>query len=202
MSRITPVGLTEMPERIRELVERVPFYRGEPRNLFTTPARQERLFPSWFRFTMSLLTRGDLTPRAREIAIVRTAAHADSSYELAQHVELAEQAGLNRTELASLLDLSEAAGFVGEEADLIAFVDEMADSGDVSEETWARLVPHLGESQMVELTMIVAYYKALAMLLRVLRVPLEPGMTDPRYPRNPAGPSTPARRDRKEPPPC
>lgn len=178
MSRITPVELAEMPERIRELVERVPFHQGRPRNLFTVPARQEGLFPSWFRFTMSLLTRGDLTPREREIAIVRTAVHADSSYELAQHVELAAQAGVDRAELADLLGA--AAGFGDAEADLIAFVDEVSDSGDASEETWARLAPRLGESRMVELTMIVAYYRALATMLRVLRVPLEPGMTDPR----------------------
>src|SRR4029077_3621560 len=88
-------------EAIQRRLEKLTRPGEEPLILFTTLARDERLFE---RFTGGgLLDRGHLTLRQREIVIERATAHCGSEYEWAVHVTMfAEKAKLTAQQIVSL----------------------------------------------------------------------------------------------------
>ena len=53
-------------------------------------------------------------------------------------------------------------------------VDETADDGAVSDETWRELDGRLDQGELIELLMLIAHYLMLTTVLRSLRVELEP----------------------------
>ncbi len=142
-------------------------------HIFTTLARQPELFRRWIGFGGALLG-GRLSGRLRELVILRTAFRYDGRYEWAHHIELGTGQGVTPQELAALGgDLAAVAWDPFELAALTA-VDETADSGAVSDRTWAVLARRLDDGELVELLMLIAHYQMLSTVLRSLRLPLEP----------------------------
>jgi alkylhydroperoxidase family enzyme len=106
--------------------------------------------------------------------ILRTAYRFDGRYEWAQHIQLAERAGVSLPEISALgADLSSADWSPLERAALDA-VDETADQGAVSDATWSVLAGSLNDGELIELLVLIAHYLMLTTVLRSLRVPLEP----------------------------
>ncbi len=70
-------------------------------NIFATLVRHPGLFRRWLPFGGKLL-RGKLATRDRELAILRTAWLCESPYEWAQHVLIAEAAGVTPAEVEAI----------------------------------------------------------------------------------------------------
>jgi len=145
--------------------------------IFTTLGRADPdLFRRWLGFGGALLA-GSLPGRLRELVILRTAARFGGRYEWAQHIALAEAQGVTPAELAALgagaggLD---AVDWSPLERAALRAVDETADDGAVTDETWDRLADDLRESELIELLMLIGHYLMLTTVLRSLRLPLEP----------------------------
>ena len=103
------VRLVEEPEdeELRQLYERMSSSAGPVSgvlNVFKTVAHNPRLLRAWMRMGTVLLAPGGITlsPRLREIAILRIAQQCGSEYEFAHHIRIAQQAGLSEEEIASL----------------------------------------------------------------------------------------------------
>src|SRR5712691_8231891 len=72
-------------------------------NIFKVMAHNPSLLRDWLRLATPLLTGClALSPRLREIAILRIAQVSGSEYEFAHHIRIAQQAGLSEEEIASL----------------------------------------------------------------------------------------------------
>ncbi len=174
--RIPPLPAAEWDDRLSRLLEHSPGGTTEPMHIFTTLGRADpELFRRWLGFGGALLS-GSLSPRLRELVILRTAYRFGGRYEWAQHIELGEKEGITRTELAALgaPDLGAAATWASLERAALDAVDDTADAGAVSDATWDALAAHLGPGQLVELLMLIAHYLMLTTVLRSLRLPLEP----------------------------
>ncbi|HTK96407.1 MAG TPA: carboxymuconolactone decarboxylase family protein, partial [Pseudomonadales bacterium] len=99
-ARIAPAA-PPFPDDIAQALERIMPAGMEPLVLFTTLARDPRLFGKFFG--AGLLDRGHLTLRQREIVIDRTTALCRSEYEWGVHVALfAQRVGLSEAQTASL----------------------------------------------------------------------------------------------------
>lgn len=81
--RIPPLPESEWSELLRAVLSGTPGGTENPLNVFTTLARHPELFETWLRFGGTLLTRGRLPARERELAILRTAHNCQSPYEWA-----------------------------------------------------------------------------------------------------------------------
>jgi alkylhydroperoxidase family enzyme len=146
----------------------------EPMHIFTTLARAPaELFRRWLGFGGALLS-GTLPARIRELVILRTAFRFDGRYEWAQHIELAERAGVSRDELVALGGDISAVDWAPFEKAVLAAVDETADAGAVTDATWSALAATLADAELVELLMLIGHYLMLTTVLRSLRLPLEP----------------------------
>lgn len=151
---------------------------GPPISLFRVFARnpdRAHGLAGWGHYYLS--RRLSLTLRQREIVIDRTVARRGADYEWGVHVlAYAEKVGLTPSQLRSLArgtpsddcwDPSDRA--------VVAAVDELCDTSDLSDATWAALVAEVGEEGVMDVVLLTGWYHAIAFAARALRLPLEPG---------------------------
>lgn len=145
-----------------------------PLVLFTTLARDERLFKKFF--SAGLLDRGHLQLRQRELVIDRTTALNRCEYEWGVHIAFfGDRAGLTPKQIESLVTGSAADDcWSDEERLLLRFCDELHATSTLSDELWAALRRHHSEEAMLELLMLAGFYRTVSYLCNALQLPLEP----------------------------
>ena len=150
--------------------------RGKPPlRLFTTLARDSRLFEKFSNG--SLLDRGHLTLRQREIVIDRTTALCAAEYEWGVHVAaFAAKAGLDAAQVHSLVhgDPDDAC-WPDADRDLLRLCDALHRHCDVDDSLWRALRARFAEEAMLELLLLAGFYRTVSYLTNVLRLPLEDG---------------------------
>lgn len=154
---------------------------GRPLNVFATLAHHPRLLKRFNALGGLFMAKGELPARDRELVILRVAARTGSDYEFGQHTVIGRRSGLDDDEIAAAMSGPEA--FADEDAVLVRFADELFEADAVSPETWKAVVEHRGYDtmQMIELTLVVGFYRMLAGFLNsagVQREPSVPGWPD------------------------
>lgn len=161
---------------------------GPVLQLFLTLGRRPDLLRRWLGFAGALLA-GELPPRDRELAILRTVWRCRAGYEWGPHVRAAIAAGLSTEEIEAIGGGPDRQ-WAPRQAAILAVVDDLHDTSCVSDATWARLRAAMGEREAIELVMVVGQYHLASFLVRSLAVPAEPG--SPPLPE--VGPDRPGRR--------
>jgi 4-carboxymuconolactone decarboxylase len=168
-----PLPPEEWDDTLRGVLSSMPGGLERPMNVFTTLARHPHLFRAWARFGGQLLMRGTLSPRERELAILRTASNSGSAYEWAQHVRIAREAGVDDADIEAAGRSLDQHQWSDADRLLLKAVDELHSTTDLSDETWSRLAERYDERQLIELPMLVGHYRMLAGALNSLRVQVE-----------------------------
>lgn len=145
----------------------------EPLKLFRTMARNPRILQRMF--AGSLLDKGTVELRDREIVILRTCARCSSEYEWGVHVAMfAQHAGLNAQEIAATCDTGRGGdGWSPHDASLIELVDELHDKACVSDTAWTNLMQFYTEEQALEIIALIGYYHTISFMTNALRIDLE-----------------------------
>ncbi|WOH67206.1 carboxymuconolactone decarboxylase family protein [Bradyrhizobium sp. BWA-3-5] len=169
--RIAPLEPPYAPE-IAAHFDRI--MRGAPPlMLFRVIAGSAR---AWEKFTAgSLLDRGPLSLREREIVIDRTCARTGCEYEWGVHVAMfAEAARLTEEEVrATVTGAADAACWSPAEQALIAAVDALHERATLSDTEFAGLSAHYGEAQIFEIILLCGFYRTVSYLANGLALPLE-----------------------------
>jgi AhpD family alkylhydroperoxidase len=147
---------------------------GKPPHVFTTLARNRRLFRRWLWFAGALMPGGKLPRADTELVILGVAHLTGNEYEWAQHERLAARAGLSREEIERVHQGPAAPGWSARQRLLLAAVVECHGEGRIGDATWAGLSAELDEPLLIELCMLIGHYEMLAMTLASLRVQPEP----------------------------
>jgi alkylhydroperoxidase family enzyme len=171
MSRIRPL---EPPykDEIQHSFDRIMKGR-DPLLLFRTIATSER---AWEKFRNgSLLDRGPLTLRDREIVINRTTALANCEYEWGVHVAVyAEHAGLTDEQISATRNAGAAAPCWSDaEQALIMAVDALHSRATLDRTEFDRLKEHYDDSQILEVLMLCGFYRTVSYVANALELPLE-----------------------------
>ncbi|MEN2472191.1 carboxymuconolactone decarboxylase family protein [Burkholderia sp. GS2Y] len=148
--------------------------RGQPPlRLFTTLARDARLFTKFF--AAGLLDKGHLDIRQREIVIDRTTALCRSEYEWGVHVAVfSRAAGLNDAQILSLARGSAQDDcWTDEERLLMRMCDALHERCDIDDDLWDALRAHFSDEALLELLMLAGFYRTVSYLTNALRLPLE-----------------------------
>ncbi|MFB4297578.1 carboxymuconolactone decarboxylase family protein [Actinomadura sp. NTSP31] len=141
-------------------------------------ARHPRLGASWLAFSGMLLDDGTLDPRDRELLILRVGWRTRCRYQWAQHVGMAQAAGLAPEQVAAVPEGAAAEIWTERDRDILRAVDQLVDGHTVDDATWERLAGHFDERRLLELLFAVGGYTCLAIVLN--SVGLEPaGGPDP-----------------------
>jgi 4-carboxymuconolactone decarboxylase len=167
-------------ERVRAVVERLP----EPRiNLFRMLANAPALIGPTLRLGQAILTKGDLDPAVRELAILHTARLTDTDYEWAQHEAIARLVGVADDKIAAVGrgDLSSDA-LDPRERLALELVGHLLGDGTPPPELVRRGERDFGRAELLELLLIAGYYAMLGGVMRAVELDvdsvLEKGMLD------------------------
>jgi alkylhydroperoxidase family enzyme len=144
--------------------------RTGPPNIFTTIGRHPRLFRAWLRFAGKLMPRGTLPRRDTELVILRVAHVRGSAYEFDHHVRLGRRAGIGEDDLRRIMEGPGAEGLSARDRTLLTAVDELHESGDLTDATWSALTRLYDERGLIELLFLAGHYEMLAIVLNTLRV--------------------------------
>lgn len=136
-------------------------------------AHHPDLTRAFHTFTGHVLFGSTLTPRERELLVLRVAALRHATYEWAQHVVLAGDAGLTSEEIARVAEGPDGPGWSAREQALVRAVDELIADARIGDATWEVLRGELDDQQLMDLVFTVGCYEVLAMVFRSFDVDLD-----------------------------
>jgi alkylhydroperoxidase family enzyme len=162
---------------LRPANPRHPFPRREGRpkalNALGTLARHPELARAFNTFNGHVLFASTLSPRQRELLVLRVARLRESTYEWEQHAVLAGDAGLDSDEVDRVAIGPDAPGWSVLDQAMLRAVDELVEDAMVSGETWKVLANELDPRQLIDLVFTVGAYETLAMAFRSFDVELD-----------------------------
>jgi 4-carboxymuconolactone decarboxylase len=170
--RIAPVA--EPTEMQRELM--FGNDASESLNISATLAHNTRVLKRFSQFGGTLLFRGALPVRERELVILRVGANCQSVYEFGQHTLIGRDAGITEEEITALTRRADAHPWSAEDRDLVALADELCADDCVSDATWARLASRWDDAALVELVVVAGFYRLVSGFLNSAGVQLDPGV--------------------------
>ena len=147
-------------------------------NALGTLAHHPELTRAFNTFNGYVLFASTLSPRDRELLVLRVAAVRDADYEWAQHVILAGDAGLTESEVEGIAEGAEASGWSDSDRAMVRAVDELVHDAKISDATWATLSKRLDTQQLMDLVFTVGAYDLLAMAFRSFGVELDADLAD------------------------
>lgn len=173
--RVEPVAVEDLTDEQREAAAPV-LAAGPFLNVYATLVRAPKAFARYSQWGAYVLSRrNSLSPREREILILRVGFLCKSGYEFTQHTALGLRAGLSNEEIAAIKQGAGAGNWTSAEQALICAADELVRDFFVSDATWAALGQHFDEKQCMDVVFTVGQYTQTSMFLNSFGVQLEPG---------------------------
>lgn len=111
----------------------------------------------------------------KELAIILVAREWNSDIEWTGHSILAAKAGVSDDSIETIRTHKAPAGLSGDEVTIAKFVKEMVQDKELSDATYAAAKNLVGERGVVDLTLTVSYYSALALAQIALQLEMGPG---------------------------
>jgi len=129
-------------------------------NVLSTLVRHPDLTEAYLPFNAYLLRGSTLSPRTREVALLRVVYRRDCDYLWAHHLPIARRAGLNDHEIDDIRD-----GKLADQSDqaVLGAVDDLVDRGTLSTPIWAELGRHFTDNQRMDLVFTIGGYYLLAL---------------------------------------
>ncbi|MCW5744978.1 MAG: carboxymuconolactone decarboxylase family protein [Alphaproteobacteria bacterium] len=170
--RIAPLA-APYPAAAQAAFDRIMPPGVDPLVLFRTLAGCARV---WEKFRAgSLLDKGPLPLRLREIVIDRVSARCGNEYEWGVHVAFfAKRAGLSEAQQhATVHGGADAACWSDEERTVIRLADELHDTASISDGLWAELRARFDDEQILEMIALCGFYRTVSYFCNGLRLPPE-----------------------------
>lgn len=180
LARLRPADLDDAQQRVYDSIVGGP--RGEGPQLFELRDAEGRLNGPFGlmlhapqlglplqELGAAIRYRTSMTARCREIAILVVATVMDSAFEWYAHERVGAHVGLTGEELSSLRSLA----FTSSdpvETDVFRLCVALMQGRRIEDDTYTALTRVLGQTQILELTVLVGYYSTLAQMLAVFAV--------------------------------
>lgn len=169
--RLTPLPAGEWDERTRAAIASlIPAERANPLgagNVLSTLVRHPELTAAYLPFNAYLLTRSTLSPRIREVALLRVVHRSNCGYLWSHHMPIALRAGLSESEIDDVR--SGRSADPGDEA-VIHAVDDLISASSISQATWDQLCRLFTHQQCMDLTFTIGGYLLLALAVNTFGV--------------------------------
>ena len=149
-------------------------------NVFRALLHQPKVAKAVQDLLVSLLFRGSLDARLRELLIMRLGWQTGSVYEWTQHWRVALELGVSDQDLLAVRDWRASDRFSAADRAGLAATDETLEAGAISPGTWAALEKEIGDpydpSVLIELVAAIGTWRMISSVLRSLEIPLEDGV--------------------------
>ena len=157
--RVEPLEPPYEPE-VAETLRRLMPPGVEPLKLFRTIAHNQAILERFRKTGAYILNFGTVDPADREVVIHRTTARNGCEYEWGVHaVAYGRPLGFTDEQLrATVRGTADDPAFSQRQALLVRLVDELHDTGTVSDALWPPLASEWRPEQLVELVATVGFY--------------------------------------------
>lgn len=170
MARLPYVDPETAPQAVGEVLAALPAQL----NIFRMVANSTTALRGFLGLGTALLGSRTFDVRVRELVILHVGRITGGRYEWAQHVPIAKAVGCTDEQIAALeAGETAAACFSGVEAAALRFAEEAASDCRVGDETFAAAHEHLDAEQIVELIVIVGFYRMVAMLTEITDIEID-----------------------------
>jgi alkylhydroperoxidase family enzyme len=174
MARIPYIEEQDHPELAAE-IGRIKGGRGQVLNIYKLLLHSPPVAMSWLEHSNTIRWKTTLTPRLRELVIVRIASSARYAYALGQHVPtIAVADGVSVEECEALKDWRPSGRFDEAERAALAYTDAMFAGAEVPQDVFDAVRAHFNERELVELTVLVGTYLMHHRVFTALGVDVEP----------------------------
>lgn len=145
-----------------------------PLLLFRTVARNPRVLQRMM--AGSLLDRGSIPLRSRELMILRTCVRCGAEYEWGVHIAVfAAKAQWSPQQIRSTVRGGASDACWGlEDRLVIRLADQLHDTSQVDDPLWEELAAHFAADQLVELVMLAGLYHGVSYLINAAGIQHEP----------------------------
>ncbi len=183
--------MSDLPERIPALpreewtdaAREVFAFWGEPNsweegsktNIIMAMANNPPLATAFNQWGKHLLVDNSIATRQQELVILRVAYRVKSAYEWHNHVGYAIKGGITLDEIAAVRDGASAGNWDDLDRACLALVDELIDTGGVTDALWAQLSGYYSRAQMMDLVFTIGHYVMTSWAITAFGVPIEGG---------------------------
>lgn len=176
--RVPPV--TDPSAEVLELYDRGGMRApdGSTLNIFATLAHHPALLKRWMVFAAHVMSKNTLTPRDRELLILRVGVRCASPYEFAQHHVIAQRCDITVDEIDHVQDGPDHPSWSPYDAALLRAADELHDQSRISDATWTALAERLGTEQLLDVVFTVGNYHLVSFALNTFGVEIDEGIPD------------------------
>lgn len=151
---------------------------GDPLNIFGVLGNHPDMLKRWLVFATHVLSKNSLSPRDRELLILRTGWNCRSHYEWGQHVVIARQCGITDDEIDAVKTGPGATSWSSHDRALLTAADELHEHQSLSDHSWSALTDAYSTEQVLDVIATVGNYHLVAMFLNSTGVPLDEGVPD------------------------
>lgn len=150
-----------------------------PLNIYRTLANHVELYNRWSPLGQVLLNNTSISPRHRELAMLRMGWLCQSPYEWSQHARIAKaSAGLTEAEVRAIAAAPDTSSWSDIDRAVLKMADELRYDAIISDATWAELHKVYDNNQVMELLFTAAQYQLVSMALNTLGIQVEPEAVD------------------------
>ena len=173
MARVKLIQREEAEPMVKDIYDRIEESGNKVINLLKALAHSPKICRDWRRLGVTLLLKGDLLPKLRELAILRVGDLTKASYEWTQHVPIALMTGVEQKQIDELPDWVDSKEFSEQERAVLQYTDEVSQNIQVSDETFLTIRKFFSEPEIIELTVTIGYYGMVCRTLESLQIELE-----------------------------
>ncbi|MDD4858848.1 MAG: carboxymuconolactone decarboxylase family protein [Dehalococcoidales bacterium] len=173
MPRVSLVQKEQAHPVVKKLYEKNEAQGWPVLNLFKVLGHCPYIGLNFQRLGNAILHGEGLSPKLRELAILRVGDLAHSVYEFTKHTEIGKKAGVTTQQVAEISKYRTSPAFDEKERAVLAYTDEVAEKIAVQDTTFATLKRYFNEAEIVELTTAIGYYGLVCRVLVALQVELE-----------------------------
>lgn len=147
-------------------------------NVTRTIGQNQALLKAWGVFASYILGPDiSLSPRERELAILRVGWNYQASYEWGHHVDIARRIGMAQEDIQAVQQPVAPGHLSDHECRILQAVDDIKATGEIAPATWQGLKQQYSDQQMLDLLFTVGQYTMVCVALKSIKVQLEEGFT-------------------------
>jgi 4-carboxymuconolactone decarboxylase len=177
--RILPLPRSEWTDEARAVFafwgEPNAWEEGSKTNIMMVMGNHPDLGKAYNVWGKHLLMSNTLSVRSLELLILRVAWRVKSAYEWHNHVGYGLNAGLTLEDIAAIRDYPEGGDWSEQDSIILHAVDELIDSGTLSDATWETLSGFFDKRQMMDLIFSIGHYVMTSWVLSAMGVEIEGG---------------------------
>ena len=168
-TKLRPLATEDWPDSL----ESIRFDLKSPLNIHNIMAHHPDLMKAWMPFRNHVVEGSSLSPRQRELVILRTAHNCAAEYEWRHHVEWGMQAGLDELDLERVRQGPSSPGWPADESAMLSAVDDCHRHLCIGEKNLQELERYFSSQQHLDLMITVGMYMTLALIIKTYDVPME-----------------------------